>query len=197
MGDSYSLFYAAGTTTSVGQNEMNIVGVTEDTDNVIKVQAVGNDIKLYVNGAEKSTLSNQNRPFVSSLDVYASGNFHFPAAKATIKDLTFAHVSSPITITFPPIITIANDNKVGTITYPSNEFILSFKLNPTEPVAGWSSIIRLTSTSGEMDNYGDRWVTFFFNANTYNLHFVAGTTTSPDQHQTNIAGVQLDKDNDI
>ena len=108
------------------------------------------------------------------LNVFA-GDSRFPAAKATISNLTYNIAKSTLaSITPNPI--IKPNNLINVINNTTSNYIVSLDITPTgSQPAGWSTIVRFTYGSATNDDNGDfRVPAVFFNAGTTQLAVCIG-----------------------
>lgn len=95
-------------------------------------------------------------------------------------------------------ITLTRNNLIDTIPvddYPE-QFVLTFKIYPQGKINKHSSILRYTSTTDNCCRYGDRWLSLWFNPNSYSLLLIAGSTVDGNKAISE-NGVVGDKWNDI
>jgi len=98
--NSYEFHLAMGTPDD-GNQYMYVDGIEGNKDNSIKIEANGVDIAVYINDSYKGSLSNENRPLLNEVNVYASDAFYV-AAKGTIKNLVFLTITEAPTSTNAP-----------------------------------------------------------------------------------------------
>jgi len=61
---------------------------------------------------------------------------------------------------------------------PPKYFTLTYKLYPNAIANNWASILRYTGTNNNCCNWPDRWLLMKFRPNSYQMHFVAGSTVN-------------------
>merc|ERR1712151_636322 len=195
--DSMTLYFAAGST-SYPDNWWNFDGVAVNQWNDIRVEAIGDEIALYINDKYRGWLWNTDRPKVDKLYLYA-GDTHWPAANAVIRDYDFRFADKP---TYDDIV-ITRGKIVREINQPSNSFILSFKLYPIGVISDyWGSIIYL-ATSDNLDgviDYGERWLAMWFAPDKMTGWLTAGSTSSPNNgydFDGSVSAVVMNQWNDI
>ena len=118
-------------------------------------------------------------------------------SKSPSKSPSSSPSNNPSTSPTGSSILIVRNTKIDTTTNPPITFILSFQIYPQGIISNWGSIKRYTSTTGNMESYGDRWCAMWFHANSYRISFVAGTTSSPNANFDNIQGIVRSTWNDV
>jgi len=140
-------------------------------------QSLRKSISTYNSTVEQATINvNRRRSLatdLSQVDVYASNTHHDPAS-------TIARSLSTPNPFFACLITLSQDHKIGSISEPPSEFIITFTLKPFDQASVWTNIIRFTSTSNNCCDYGDRWIAVWFFPNSFTNLFKAGSTIDGD-----------------
>jgi len=96
---------------SPGNNHLNVDGVQGHQWNKIKVTATIDQVSLHINDIDMGFLSNNNRPQLPEVKVYAGDSFYVPA-NAKIRSLVFTPITEQPS-TFP-------SNSPSFSSYPSN-----------------------------------------------------------------------------
>ena len=76
---------------------------------------------------------------------------------------------------------LVQNNIVDTISNLTSTFTMSFQIYPQGTINEHNNILRYASTTDNSGNHRDRWLLFFFSADSYSIRFIAGSAVDSDK----------------